>query len=123
MISEERKAELKKSIQDMRMATSKFYSMATQIGCHPFIEMTGFMNEYITICENALAQGIDFQFVSIHSGGQLPMKEHHAMYLGEKFGCIFSTTFSENPKLLKAFMAGAELATERKAGRLQSTGE
>lgn len=51
---------------------------ARRIGNHPFIEFTGLMNEYIVMCENALAQGIDFTETSIHGDGKpLPMREHN----------------------------------------------
>lgn len=116
-ISKAREAELRVMLMEMREAASVFYALSTSIGVHPFIEFTGFMNEYIKICGEALAKGIDFADVSIHSGGQLPMYTHEAAYLGEKFGCIFATTFHKNPELLACFLQGAELAAAKKAGQ------
>ena len=84
------KEELEAMLTGMRQASSAFYAMAFKIGCHPFIEFTGLMNEYIQMCSNALAQGQDFTETSIHGGGQpLPMQAHHRAYLDEKLQCIY----------------------------------
>ena len=56
----ERKAELEQVLARMRETLQAFYYSAIQIQCHPFIELTGFMNEYIQICGRALDRGIDF---------------------------------------------------------------
>lgn len=82
--------ELAEMLAGMREASGAFYYSAVRIGCHPFIESTGLMREYIKMCEQALAQGVDFTETSIHGGGQpLPMKEHHRQYLTEKLECIY----------------------------------
>ena len=117
-LTAERKRELKSLLVRMREASTVFYSHAFVIGVHPFIEFTGFMNEYIKICGEALAADIDFAEVSIHHGGKLPMHPHEADYLGEKFGCIFATTFHDNPQLLERFLRAAELAAAKKAGKM-----
>ena len=84
------KAELLQMISQMQGASNAFYLYATRIGCHPFIEFTGLMNEYIGMCQNALVQGQDFTETSIHGSGQpLPMKEHNRQYLTEKLECIY----------------------------------
>lgn len=111
-LTAERRAELEDVLAKMQKASLSFYGDAVLIGCHPFIEFTGFMNEYIAICRAALEQGIDFTEVSAHHGGELPMKIHHARYLGEKFGCIFSSTFGTDPKLLEVFLNSADLVVE-----------
>ena len=67
---EEREEILKK----MKQASNVFYAMATGTGCHPFIEFTGLMNEYIKMCEDAHAKGIDFTQCNAHSGQALPMR-------------------------------------------------
>jgi hypothetical protein len=86
-------AELDEMLRAMRKASSAFYSDARRIGCHPFIEFTGLMNEYIQLCEAARARGQDFTETSIHGGGQpLPMQEHHRQYLNEKLECIYGTS-------------------------------
>jgi len=74
----------------MRAASSAFYRDAQRIGCHPFIEFTGLLNEYIQLCERALAQGQDFTGTSIHGSGKpLPMQEFNRAYLNEKLECIY----------------------------------
>lgn len=83
--------ELREMILGMHRASGAFYRDAVRIGCHPFIEFTGLMNEYIKLCEAALAQGIDFTEASIHGSGQsvLPMRSFHREYLREKLECIY----------------------------------
>ena len=101
--SEERKEELEQTIAGMKAASSCFYSLATRLNNHTFIEFTGFINEYIKICENALTQGIDFTQASTHSGMGLPMKTHEAMYIAEKFDCIFGPSFRAQPECWETF--------------------
>lgn len=84
------KEELEAMLAGMRQASSVFYAMAFKIGCHPFIEFTGLMNEYIKMCSNALAQGQDFTETSIHGDGKpLPMRSFEKDYLNEKLECIY----------------------------------
>jgi hypothetical protein len=118
-LTEERRAELKLMLSRMSNLSSSFYAQAVSIGAHPFIELTGFMNEYIKIAQDALNAGIDFAQTNIHVGGSLPIADYQAAYLGEKFGCIFATTFHGNPQLLDAFLSAAELAAEKKRAPLQ----
>lgn len=90
----------------MHAASDAFYRAATQIGCHPFIEFTGVMNEYIKLCEQAHAAGIDFTNANVHSGQALPMGPHNAAYLAEKLGCILGPTLHTDPEVRKAFLTG-----------------
>ncbi len=86
-------SELNSMLLKMRQASRAFYIDAVRTGCHPFIEFTGLMNEYINMCEDALLKGIDFTETSVHGDGQpLPMKEHHRRYLNEKLQCIYGTS-------------------------------
>jgi hypothetical protein len=101
------KEELQEMIDKMKTASRLFYSLAQGTGVHQFIEFTGFMNEYIKICEQALAKGIDFTETSTHTGTPLPMHDYEAAYIGEKFGCIFETAFNNDPALKEAFMSSA----------------
>jgi hypothetical protein len=78
------------SLVRMRAASAQFYLQAIATGCHPFIEFTGLMNEYIKCCEQAVAQGIDFRYCSTHSGRQLPMQPFEVAYVNEKLECIFT---------------------------------
>ncbi len=83
-------AELEEMLVKMEQASRAFYGDARRTGCHPFIEFTGLMNEYIQMCREALTLGQDFTETSIHGSGQpLPMKEHHRAYLTEKLECIY----------------------------------
>jgi hypothetical protein len=97
--------ELDEVISGMESAASVFYRMAQRIGYHQFIEVTGFMNEMVKLCRNALAQGIDFI-----ADSPFPITEPEAMYIGEKFGCIFGEAFARtaNPaQLINAFCRSA----------------
>lgn len=77
-------------LDKMRSASNLFYSQATQIGNHPFIEFTGLMNEYIKICQRAHEQGLDFTQCNKHAGEHLPMKSFEVDYINEKLECIFT---------------------------------
>jgi hypothetical protein len=84
--SPEERAEMLKKMQAL---SDLFYSQATQTGCHAFIEFAGLMNEFIRVCEEAHAKGLDFPFANTHSGTPLPFAPHNLSYLGEKLGCIY----------------------------------
>lgn len=87
--------ELREMLAKMSAASSAFYRDAVRTGCHPFIEFTGLLTEYIKLCEAALAQGIDFTETSIHGSGQpLPMESYHRDYLNEKLECIYGTSLA-----------------------------
>ncbi len=77
-------------IADMRLASKRFYAAAIAIGNHPFIEFTGLINEYITICEQANASGVDFTECNTHGDKDLPMASHQINYINEKLECIFT---------------------------------
>ncbi len=99
--------EMREMIKKMRAVSSAFYGPATHTGCHAFIEFCGLQNEFIKICETALDQGIEFPFANTHSKTTLPVREHHATYLGEKFDCIYGHTIGADPKLRAAFLHAA----------------
>lgn len=80
------KEELQVMIKQMRVASSIFYSQATLIGNHAFIEFTGLMNEYIKVCEQAVANGEDFTRANIHTGRPIP--SYMVKYFEEKMSCI-----------------------------------
>jgi len=77
------------ALHTMAEATRIFYSIATRIGNHPFIEFCGLMNEYIKACESAHAKGIDFSDCNAHSGHLLPLAPYEIAYINEKLECIF----------------------------------
>jgi hypothetical protein len=97
-----------KMLQQMQEVSNKFYSAAVQIGCHPFIEFCGLMNEYIKLCAQAQKADLDFTNMHIHSGHGLPMQAFHARYVGEKLGCIYGASFSK-PDLRNAFLEAVGL--------------
>ncbi len=77
-------------LKDMEAVSNEFYRRAVVIGCHPFIEFTGLMNEYIKVCAAAHKEGIDFTQCNTHTGKDLPMREHQVDYVNEKLECIFT---------------------------------
>lgn len=96
-------------LQQMQRVSDKFYTMAIQIGCHPFIEFCGLMNEYIKVCSETHRAGIDFTNATAHSGHALRMQHYHAEYLGEKLGCIYGPALAAEPELRRAFLAAMGL--------------
>ena len=78
------------SLHRMHAASKAFYMAAVHTGCHPFIEFTGLMNEYIKVCERAHKEGLDFTNCNKHSGHHLPMKSFEVAYVNEKLECIFT---------------------------------
>jgi hypothetical protein len=84
------KEERAEMIAKMRAVSNGFYAAAVSIGNHPFIEFTGLINEYITCCEEAQRDGIDFTECNTHGSKELPMKEHNINYINEKLECIFT---------------------------------
>lgn len=84
------KQEREKALKQMQAASDSFYYAAVRIGVHPFIEFTGLMNEYIKVCREAHAKGIDFSECNTHSGIDLPMHPWEVNYVNEKLECIFT---------------------------------
>jgi hypothetical protein len=80
----------------MHQAADSFYALAQRTGVHTFLEFTGFIREYIKLCEQAVEKGIDF------TTEELPIRAYHAGYIGEKLKCIFGdqlvVTFNPNAK-------------------------
>ncbi len=106
-------SELTEMLDRMRYAAQAFYSLAQRAGLHQFLEITGFMNEYIKICERALAQDIDFATCT------MPVWEVEAAYLGEKLGCMFHDSFAGQEPLVQAFCReafGVKVTVEQRAG-------
>lgn len=95
--------ELQEILKQMRMASAQFYVAAVRCGNHAFIEFTGLMNEYITVCEEL--QG-DFTQANVHGDTHLPFQEYHIAYIREKLECIFGDALLEGSKVKwKAFLA------------------
>ena len=91
--AEERDAMLRR----MQATSDAFYACAVQIGCHPFIEFCGLMNEYIKACTAAHNDGIDFTQANTHSGRALPLEPYHVQYLAEKIDCIYGPSLRQAP--------------------------
>jgi hypothetical protein len=94
-ITDEDRARCVACIANMRATSNAFYAGAVRTGNHAFIEFCGLMNEYIDICETALAAGQDFTMASIHSGSALPIQSFQASYLLEKLQCIYGASLPE----------------------------
>lgn len=78
------------TLQAMRLASDVFYSLAAQSQCHAYLEFTGILNEYIKICEENLARGIDFREENVHKGSsKIVIKDYQIDYMNEKLMCIF----------------------------------
>lgn len=99
----ERSEELQDTLAQMRRVSTAFYVGARSLGCHPFIEFTGLINEYILICQYALDQGIDFTAAHEHSGVALPLLTFHVEYIAEKFACIFGPSFRAREDTVRIF--------------------
>lgn len=95
--------EMREMIREMRKVNKAFYPMACSTGCHAFIEFCGLQGKFIDMCEDAMLQGVEFPLANQHNALPMPLHEHHAEYLGEKFGCIWGFAFTDNDKLRKAF--------------------
>lgn len=77
-------------IRGMQAASDTFYASAVRIGNHPFIEFAGLLNEYISACREAAANGVDFTACNTHNAQHLPLHPHQIDYINEKLECIFT---------------------------------
>jgi hypothetical protein len=82
-------------LDQMDRVAANFYSAAVKIQNHPFLEFCGLMTEYIKMCRQAHAAGLDFTNLNQHSGHALPMQPFNARYLGEKIGCIYGPSLQK----------------------------
>jgi hypothetical protein len=99
--------ELRACLDKMRHTSGFFYRDAIQLGVHPFIEITGFINEYIQLCEDALYADVDFRDISQHTDTRLPLPENtfRMHYIAEKFSCMFKPWLA-SPAMRDAFLEG-----------------
>lgn len=97
MHNEQERSEM---LDKMTEASAVFYRLAVKTGCHPFIEFTGLMNEYIKCCQNAHNARIDFAGCNTHTGQSLPMQPHEVAYVNEKLECIFTGRSVINEKAI-----------------------
>ena len=89
------KKEQEAMIADMKAVSAMFYYSAVGCGNHAFIEFTGLMNEYITMCEQTVGAGEDFTECNTHVGKPLVHKDHNLRYLAEKLECIYGSTIRD----------------------------
>lgn len=90
-------------IDKMRAVVSAFYPAAVGTGVHAFIEMAGLMNEFIKVCEQSAAAGVDFANASTHTGKPLVVYTYNAAYIVEKLDCIFGPTIKSSPEVRAEF--------------------
>lgn len=96
--------EAQEILHGMRHASSAFYAIARQAGCHSFIEFAGLMNEYIAVCTDMTAVGdLSWIHANTHSDRSLALREHHVRYLAEKLDCIYGASLRASPSLAEAF--------------------
>lgn len=91
-------------LRAMERVTAAFYPQSTQTHCHPFIEFTGLMNEYIKVCRAAHEEGIDFTQANTHTGQSLPMATFNVTYLAEKLNCIYGPSLIQDGPNRDAFI-------------------
>ncbi len=77
------------TLEKMRIVSANFYHGAQLTECHAFIEFSGLMNEYIKICEENLAQGIDFRELNGHRSQRMIIQPYEVDYVNEKLHCIY----------------------------------
>lgn len=105
--------ELQRMVDAMQEISSQFYRAAASCGNHAFIEFAGLMNEYIKMCAATVKAGRDFTCANVHLGQPLEACAYNVEYLGEKFACVFGTTFDHYPMLAVVFATKAlNLATK-----------
>jgi hypothetical protein len=95
-------------LDHMSRIANEFYAKAVTVGVHSFIEFTGLLHEYTTICRNTLEHGADFQQANTHSGMPLKLAEHHIAYTIEKLECIYGPTLEADPAFREAWCALAK---------------
>ncbi len=82
-MNQERRDMLQTLVNRMDAQASLFYRGAQAVGHHQWIEFTGFLNEYVKMCQRMLDAGKDFQNCEIEP------KSFEVNYIREKLGCIF----------------------------------
>lgn len=100
-------------LQRMRDASNRFYAAAAAAGCHAFIEFTGLMNEYVKLCQEAEAAGLEWVHANVHGGNHLPFAPHHIAYLSEKLECIYGRGLTDGTEERKGFQAAIDVVKRR----------
>ena len=95
--------ELATMLEKMKAVCQTFYWQAADTGCHTFIEFAGLMNEFIKVCEQSAAAGVDFANASTHTGKPLVVYTYNATYIVEKLDCVFGPTIKSSPEVRAEF--------------------
>ena len=99
--------ELSEILENMSKVSEAVYWHMFKSGiggtCHAMIEFCGLISKYVGLCRAAAKEGIQFPYINTHSGTSIPMENHDAAYLAEKFDCIFGAYFKANPEAAKLF--------------------
>ena len=72
---------------------------------HAFMEWNGVMSKHLGMARELVEQGIDAFHMSRHTGGPMPLADHHLEYLREKIECIFDG-------MIEVSLPGLETAAE-----------
>lgn len=112
-------AELKAIVAEMNTLATQFYWAAMRAGmatkCHPFLEFSALMTQYVQACGELARNGIDYSLASRegrmvgYSHPQLPLSEDAARYLADKLDCIFGAAIRGNPKVARIIRDGLGL--------------
>lgn len=89
-------SELRAITADMTQIADVFYMLCSKAGfahkCHPFLEFTGLMREYIHGCNMLIREGKDFRRSSGHALKESAVLPIDIRYISEKLNCIFGPT-------------------------------
>lgn len=84
---------------------------------HPLLEFVGVMREYLRICGDLEARGIDYRKLSVHSLSVVEIEPYRIEYLAEKLSCIFAPMFRGQPGLAVQFAQKLTQKSEIPAAR------
>jgi hypothetical protein len=96
------KEELAMMLAKIDKLSEILYWNAVQIGCHPFIEFVGLINEWKGMARLTMDSGEDFTLANTHTGQPLRAHSYQVEYLAEKFDCIFGPLLAQ-PEQRKIF--------------------
>lgn len=71
-------------VLEMEAISGAFYAHALRVGAHRFLELNGIARKLIGIAKRTLSENRDWI-----AGQDVAIEVHGAMYLGEKFSCMF----------------------------------
>jgi hypothetical protein len=77
------------SLNRMRLAADNFYYHVATSECYAFIALAGLMREYIKVCEENLARGIDFREPNCPPSQRMQLQPYELDCFEEKLNCIF----------------------------------